>query len=152
MKSTHFFSLLGFIALLAATGCERKAEPTKETPMPVDITTLETAVWQLTKILADPLPFIVPDTIPISIKFAEGKLEGHDGCNGIGGSYVADGKNLTISNLIQTQMYCEGASQWEERFVQCLENAQTYKIDGEELEILSGDMGGLVFRLNWKKR
>jgi heat shock protein HslJ len=152
MKSIHFFILLGFIALIAATACEQKCEPTKETPMPVDIITLETAVWQLTSILVDPTPLTVPDTIPISIKFAEGKLEGHGGCNGIGGSYRADDKKLTISNLLHTQMFCDGASQWEEQFVQRLEKAQTYKIDGEQLEILSGDMGGLVFRLNWKKR
>jgi heat shock protein HslJ len=153
MKSIHFFILLGFIALLTtATGCEQKPEPTKETPKPVDITTLETAVWQLTDILADPTPMLVPDTLPISIKFAEGKIEGHGGCNGIGGNYAANGNKLVISGLLRTQMYCEGASQWEEQFVQRLEKAQTYKIDGERLEILSGDMGGLVFRLNWTKR
>ncbi len=142
--------LLGMGTVLAA--CEKKPEPAKETPMPVDIITLETAVWQLTDILVDPAPLTVPDTIPISIRFGEGKLEGHGGCNGIGGSYTADDKKLIINGLLRTEMYCQGASQWEEQFVQRIEKAQTYKIDGERLEILSGDMGGLVFKLNWTKR
>lgn len=120
--------------------------------MPVDITTLETSVWQLTQILVDPVPLNVPDSLPISVKFVEGRLEGHGGCNGFGGNYKADGNKLNVSGLIRTEMFCEGASQWEDNFLQRLEKSQTYQIKDETLEILSGDMGGLVFRLNWKKR
>ncbi len=141
--------LLCLGAMLSA--CENKPAPPKETPMPADIITLETAVWQLTEILVDPVPLQVPDSLPISVKFVEGRLEGHGGCNGFGGNYKADGNKLAVSGIVRTEMFCEGASEWEEQFLQRLEKSHTYKIDGERLEILSGDMGGLVFRLNWKK-
>jgi heat shock protein HslJ len=134
------------------TACEKKPAPTQETPMPVDITTLETAVWQLTEILVDPTPLQVPDSLPISVKFVDGRLEGHGGCNGFGGSYKTEGNKLTVSGLIRTEMFCEGASKWEDNFLQCLEKSQTFQIAGERLEVMSGDMGGLVFRLNWQKR
>ena len=41
---------------------------------------------------------------------------------------------------------------WETMFLQQLEKSKSYTVQGETLEINCGDMGSLVFRLNWKKR
>ena len=112
---------------------------------------LEGTVWQLVTFAgAQPQP--VPDSITISIKFDGGKIDGHGGCNHVGGSYVAQGKNLTVSQLISTKMYCESAMKWESMFLERFPKSQTYDINGETLTVYCGNAGDLVFRLNWKKR
>ncbi|MDO8969322.1 MAG: META domain-containing protein, partial [Saprospiraceae bacterium] len=76
---------------------------------------------------------------------------GRGGCNNIGGTYVKKRKNLTISQLLSTKMFCEDAMKWESMYLQQLEKSQSYSINGETLEINCGDSGNLIFRLNWKK-
>ncbi len=123
-------------------------------PQAVKSVSLETAVWQLTNILTDAGTMQVPDTlpVPITIKFSNGEIEGFGGCNGFGGNYTYRGDQLRISGIMHTEMYCEGRSEWENRFFQRLEYSRAYRIIDETLEIDSGEMGGLKFRLNWKKR
>lgn len=144
------FSALLLAAFALAGSCTNKPVPQ---PPPKEKIGLETAVWQLTSILAD-APMQVPDTlpVPITVKFSDGNVEGFGGCNSFGGKYTVADTRLTIGSIRITRMFCEGASEWENQFVQRLEKSQTFKIDGERLEISSGDTGGLVFRLNWKKR
>jgi heat shock protein HslJ len=128
-------------------GCKSKTVPTEDI-------TLETAVWQLTSILADPVPMQVPDTFPapITIKFSGGKIEGFGGCNNLGGGYEVNGNQLSVTGIWRTKMYCRERSEWEDNFLQSFERSKSYKIQGETLEIDCGDMAGLMFRLNWKKR
>lgn len=148
--ATFALICLAGIGFVLAAGCSSRPEPAAPAPE----ITLETAVWQLTSILVDPAPMPVPDSLPlpITLKFSKGTLEGHGGCNGYGGSYTVDANRLAVSGLLHTEMYCEGSSQWENLFFERLANSQTWEIKGESLEIQCGDLGGLVFRLNWKKR
>jgi len=150
MKNLYFLNA-AFCLLMTVEireGCNN-ANPPQEKPI-----ALETAVWQLTDILTKPVPMRVPDSlaVPITIKFSGGNFEGFGGCNGIGGEYTATGKQLTVTGVIRTEMYCEGASDWENMFIQRLQYSRSYRITGETLEIDCGAMGGLKFRLNWKKR
>ncbi len=138
------------LLLLSATfACTTK----KTTPVSqYDTDTLEGKVWQLVTIAVDPEPMQVPANLPVTVKFESGKVEGHGGCNGYGGDYTLKGNSLGISSIVQTEMHCEGASEWESRFLQSLQLAQSYTVEGERMEINCGDMGNLLFRLNWKKR
>jgi len=113
---------------------------------------LEGMVWQLTSFATGPEPQQVPADVTISIKFEGGKIEGHGGCNQVGGGYTLDGNNLQVSQLISTKMYCDKSMKWETMFLQQLEKSKSYTINGETLDIHCGDMGNLIFRLNWKKR
>ncbi len=142
-----FACLLAALALFS--GCENKTVQPAHPAI-----NLETAVWQLTEFLVCPEPVQVPDTlsVPITIKFSAGKIEGFGGCNGYGGNYLNDGRKLIVEGVIRTEMYCEGVSDWENSYLEILQNSQSYTIREEVLEISSGDMGGLKFRLNWKKR
>lgn len=119
-----------------------------------DNITLETAVWQLTEISVCPNPIKVPDTlpVPITIKFFDNKIEGFGGCNSFSGVYTPEGSQLKITEIVRTEMFCANTSAWEDNFLGNLEYSRGYKIKGETLEIDCGDMGGLQFRLNWKKR
>ena len=152
MKKPIFFltaaTLLSLGGLFFA--CGNKPNPVP----PAENINLETAVWQLTDFLSGQDALAVPDTlpVPITVKFSAGKVEGFGGCNGIGGNYTAEGNSLTVSNLMSTKMFCEGISNLEQSFLQSLGQSQSYQIKEETLEINCGDMAGLRFRLNWKKR
>lgn len=148
--SVQFFTLL-LAAFILLSSCQNKSAAPSP---PTEKIGLETAVWQLTDILTDSVPMPVPDTlpVPITVKFSGGNIEGFGGCNSFGSTFTVDGDRLAVGGIRITRMFCGGVSEWENYFVQRLEKSQTFRIDGERLEIQSGDMGGLVFRLNWKKR
>jgi len=141
-----------FAAVALLSSCQTK--PTPPPTPPEEKIGLETAVWQLTDIRTDSVPMPVPDTlpVPITVKFSGGNIEGFGGCNSFGGSYTVAENRLSVGGIRITRMFCGSSSEWENHFVQRLEKSQTFKIEGERLEIQSGAMGGLVFRLNWKKR
>ncbi len=107
---------------------------------------LERRVWQLVKFTGGDQPQTVPDTIIISIKFEAGKIDGNGGCNHVGGAYTLNGKNLIVTGLFSTKMYCEAAAKWENMFLTTLEKSKSYDLDGDMLEIDCGDKGKLVFK------
>jgi heat shock protein HslJ len=150
MKTFKFSFLTGLLACFLLTACNENADLATETPG----VGLETAAWQLTAILACPIPLEIPETlpIPIVIKFSDGRIEGFGGCNSIQAQYKTRGAKLTIDQLLYSESYCEGISDLEHQFLQTLASSRSYKIEGEQLEINCGDIGGLTFRLNWKKR
>jgi len=147
-----YFATLLLATFILSSSCQNK--PAAIPPQPTESIGLETAVWQLTDILTNAAPIPVPDTLPVpmTVKFSSGKIEGFGGCNNFGSSYTVSGNSLTVGGIQITRMFCGNTSEWENRLVQRLEKSQTFKIDGERLEIRSGDLGGLAFRLNWKKR
>lgn len=149
----HLYFLNAVVCLLMTVEIHEGCNTTPPAPASRSVT-LETAVWQLTDILADPVPMHVPDTlaVPITIKFSEGEIQGFGGCNGFGGNYTYLEDQLSVSDIMHTEMYCEGGSEWEALFLQRLNQSRTFQIIGETLEIRCGDSGGLKFRLNWKKR
>ena len=107
---------------------------------------LERRVWQLVEFAGGAQPQTVPDTIIITVKFDAGKIGGNGGCNQIGGAYTLNGKNLIVTGLFSTKMYCEAAAKWENMFLTTLEKSKSYDLDGEMLEIDCGDKGKLVFK------
>ena len=54
--------------------------------------------------------------------------------------------------LFSTKMFCQGASEWESKFLAQFEKSQSYSITGETMEVDCGAAGKILFRLNWKKR
>jgi heat shock protein HslJ len=134
MKSQIFIFPLALLLLMCSPSCD---EPL----------VLESGTWQLTAITGGPAPMQIPETLPkpITIQFQDGKVKGHGGCNGYGGNYSASGDQLSVPELISTKMFCQEASNYENAFFQTLQSARSYKINGNQLEIDCGDMGGLVF-------
>src|SRR5690606_27260164 len=75
----------------------------------------------------------------------EGRLSGHGGCNGIGGSFEADGNSLRFKNMVGTMMACENMAQ-ESAFLQALQTVQRYRISGGQLDLLN-ETGVAVVKL-----
>ncbi|TDQ73441.1 META domain-containing protein [Sphingobacterium yanglingense] len=75
----------------------------------------------------------------------ENKVEGNNGCNGIGGTYESkEGNSIKIGDkLVGTMMHCEGVAYNE--FMQALETVTKFDIQNNELVFISGDIVVLKF-------
>jgi heat shock protein HslJ len=74
----------------------------------------------------------------------EAQVSGNTGCNGFGGSYQASGSDITFSDIIQTEMACEGVMEQETAYVQALLAATSYEVTSDQLVITYPD-GELTF-------
>lgn len=81
----------------------------------------------------------VAKDVDIFVRFeAEGKLEGHGGCNGFFGSYKISGADLEIGPLGATQMACpQPIMDRELAFMQALQAAKRIKRERIKLELLN---------------
>ena len=112
---------------------------------------LEDTLWELES-YGNPgnLTDIIEDT-EITIEFisAEGKLRGSAGCNSYFGGYtISDGKITIDSPVGSTMKACpEPIMNQEVEYLAILQNVESYQIDDDKLEIISGDKV-LVFELD----
>ncbi|MEO6588400.1 MAG: META domain-containing protein [Pyrinomonadaceae bacterium] len=93
--------------------------------------------WESSQNLRNKLTIDKPENYQIEFS-SNGDLGVKADCNGGGGSYEANDDNLKISSLIRTQIFC-GEQSHDTRFVRGLENAQTFKIEGNMLTIKSAN-------------
>ncbi|MBE9512969.1 MAG: META domain-containing protein [Chloroflexi bacterium] len=110
---------------------------------------LEDAVWKLES-YGEPnqLESVLQGT-ELTVEFvnAEGEVRGSGGCNSYSGSYEVNGSKLSIiPPLMSTMMSCSDPIDSQEyEFLQTLEAAESYKIDGQQLTIACGNKI-LIFR------
>ncbi len=75
----------------------------------------------------------------------EGKLNGNAGCNDYFADYTVDGSSLSIGAIGSTEMFCgEGLMAEETAFLTALENAASYQITGNTLQMLDSDDNTLI--------
>jgi len=84
----------------------------------------------------------------ITAIFGEGgTIGGSAGCNNYTASYETDGDTLSIGPAASTRKFCaepEGIMEQETQYLAALENAATYKIDGDKLDIRDADGAGVA--------
>lgn len=76
----------------------------------------------------------------------DGQLSGSTGCNRYFASYTVDGEKLTIGQGGSTMMACEPTElmQQEADFLAALQNAATFTITGDQLEIRDANNGAVA--------
>jgi len=81
-----------------------------------------------------------------TLSFAtDGKISGNAGCNDYFANYEAKGKDLSISTIGSTKMFCgDGLMAEESAFLAALEKANTYRITGGSLQIFASDGNTLI--------
>ena len=75
-------------------------------------------------------------------------LSGKTGCNDYNGAYKAEqGNNLTISGFSSTRAACvsDALTKQEEAFLKLLPTAVSYSVNGNQLQIVTGDGGTMNF-------
>ncbi len=67
-------------------------------------------------------------------------------CNGVGGNYTSSQPSLTFTNMMSTQMFCEGSE--EATFSELLKQTQSYEFTsrGELIFILLNNQGSVYFK------
>lgn len=84
----------------------------------------------------------------VTLEFGDdGRVSGSAGCNRFGGGYTVDGEAISFSQLFSTRMFCpqDGIMDQEIAFLNALEAASSFAIEGNQLIITYGDGQQLVF-------
>ncbi len=85
-----------------------------------------------------------PENYQLEFK-TDGKLYLKADCNGGGGSYKTDGGKIEFSRVFTTKIFC-GEKSLDNRFLQGLERARTFRIEGNALLLEgAGDNGTMRF-------
>jgi len=112
---------------------------------------LEDTAWVLES-YGEPgnLKAVIADTeITAEFVSAEETVKGSAGCNSYFGSYELKGSQLSIPGPIGvTEMYCmepKGVMDQEQEYLAVLQLAESYEIDGDELQINCGSQV-LIFK------
>ena len=93
----------------------------------------------------------------VTLHFSTEKLTGSAGCNRYFASYqTGDDRQLSITDMTSTEMWClqpEGIMEQETKFLQWLDEANSYRINDDQLILYGNDrQQKLVFRKkhNWR--
>lgn len=102
--------------------------------------------WQLVDGTLDGEPFPLVDGFRITMMIAEdGTIGGTAACNGYGGTYVADGEDLIVSEIAHTEVGCQpDVMESEEAFLSALGRPLTYESAASTL-LVSGEGVTLEF-------
>jgi heat shock protein HslJ len=109
-----------------------------ETPLVDTVWTLET--------MGDPNnPTTVErGTIITAIFGQEGELSGLSGCNNYVASYTLQDNKIKIEQAISTMMACTQGMEQEAAYLEALQGAETYQIEGIRLKITYGGGAGVL--------
>ena len=131
MKRLLLFSLL----ILAFTQCK----PTKANK---SLTTLENTYWKLSEMNGNPI--LTPEGarevhFVLTTESGQKSIKGFAGCNSIMGSYTLSGDKIKLT-VASTKMMCPAQQmEIEDFFTKALTSADSYKIEGDVLELFEGN-------------
>ena len=113
---------------------------------------LDDVTWTLVSFdsITGPQAVIKNSNITLSIDIENRQLGGIGGCNAYGADFVLDdeGHEMTISNVISTEMWCEqpeDVMQQEQSYFATLEKVRFFTLDEEGLNMVVGGDAGLHF-------
>jgi heat shock protein HslJ len=136
IKQAVLIAVMGLIALLSIScGGGTPAAPSDP---------LAGTSWEL---IAYGKTSPIPGTT-ITASFEDGQVRGRAGCNSFSGSYQISGDTITMGALAITEMACldpEGVMEQEQIVMGFLQDAQTFRLTGGQLEILRSDGEALTF-------
>jgi heat shock protein HslJ len=126
-------------------------EPAATEPAATEPAELAGTSWMLESIGMpdDPQPVLEDSEITLLFDEQDGTLAGNAGCNQYQGSYERDGDQLNVGALISTRMACaepEGVMLQEREYLDALQSAESYQVQGEQLTITYANDSILRFR------
>jgi heat shock protein HslJ len=128
MKNGHLF-----LALMADGGIyefepESTASSTTQSPQ------LENTTWQLTQLGDKSIPD--PQHGPnFTLDSSEHRVSGSGGCNRIMGGYTLEGNNLKFTHMASSMMACISDFDVERPFLDALNQINSWKITGNQLQL-----------------
>jgi heat shock protein HslJ len=99
---------------------------------------LEETIWTLIELPNQEIPVTTQDDPPhLLLSVSDKRVAGSTGCNLIMGTYELNGEQLQFSELATTMMACPHAATTEHRFLQALEQVDSWQVTGELLTLTS---------------
>lgn len=137
---TLFHTLFSVLVLtFALTACTPAA--TTPTPAPGDTgDTMSDIVGGWNAVTIDSENVIQP-TVPNIIFGEDGTVTGNGTCNGFGGNYTVNGSDLTIGQLVSTEMACAEPDlmMQETNFFDALTRVTGFTREGDTLNLTAAD-------------
>ncbi len=139
-----------FISLMADGGIYEfePAEKGAATPAAVP---LENTRWKLTHLGDAPVIASRQQEPYLILNPATRGVGGSGGCNHLGGSYELKGSRLSLGEVISTLMACQEGMETESAFLEALRRVKSWRIAGQELELLNAS-GKVVARFEAQAR
>ncbi len=133
-----------FIPVFFFTACESSKKNASSTSVSND--NLAGVDWKLSKVHLDATVLAVKNSTAF-IKFddIEKTANGNGGCNNFRCAYTVKEKNITISNVLATKMYCELEREQENGFMKGLEKANRFDFVNGDLQLYNNDKVLLTF-------
>lgn len=132
------------VVLLTLIQCK----PTKVTS---SLATLENTYWRLSEMNGNPV--ITPEGVREAhfILSSEGNIKGFGGCNSLAGGYTRADDKIKFT-IISTKMMCPPEQmEIETFFTKALSSADSYKVNGEVLELYEGNTSLAEFKAVYLK-
>jgi len=154
------------IAAVLIAGCTTTPQPVPQ-PVPtvpttaIVTTTATPAVpaelagkWVVTQMgIQDGTAVIKPQSTDITLTFfADGTVAGNGGCNNYNGPFVLSseitpkGKGISIGPLVSTKMYCQAYADQETMYLNILQKAMAYNVNGNQLSITATTGDVLIYQ------
>jgi len=109
-------------------------------PPPKPDASLTDTYWKLTALGSDPAELGAGEKEVYLILTAEDqRVKGFSGCNNFTGSFSAGERDITFSQMAATMMACLKGMEQEQRFLQALEAAARFSIEGDSLFLSNAD-------------
>jgi putative lipoprotein len=130
------------VALFAVYACAPDGQDTEQAPtkpaaaaesMKPDVT-LTNTYWKLVELNGAAVEPGEGKELHMILR-GEDQVGGYAGCNQFKGSVTVTGDGLSFGPIASTRRMCPDVMQQEDAFLQALENAQRFKISGEDLAI-----------------
>ncbi len=166
MKVITACSISCLVLVVMIAGCTSIPQVQPATPAPTSSVIVSTPVptpvsdptllgtWNLkSMVLQGGSAFTFPTNLQITATFDKnGNVAGFSGCNNYNAPYTLSGQQLytgmgmTIGPITSTKKFCEGASDTETTYLQILQNARTYTVNGNGLTITNNLNSMLVYQ------
>jgi len=101
--------------------------------------------WKLTRVGESAVVAAEPSRQPNLTLSADGVVSGFSGCNRLSGSYQIAGRSISFGQLASTKMACIDGMEHETAFAAALEQARSYRILGQHLDLFGAE-GELLAR------
>lgn len=110
--------------------------------------------WIVTSMgIQDGTAIMTPSSNDITLSFfADGTVAGNGGCNNYNGPFTltgqtsSKGKGISIGPLVSTKMYCQDFSNQETTYMNILQKATAYNVDGVQLSITATTGDVLIYQ------
>ncbi len=121
-----------------------------DSPDPINLPSDIVSQWKLESvrigIYEDFIPIVNNDKTPTLGISGDGRIGGHDGCNGYSGKIVMDNsKNIMFSDLLSTRRGCPPDVYWHDKFYKALSQINNYAAQNNKLLLKNDSHVLMVF-------